>query len=233
MNSLYFSISPAQAVDRSAFGASIVPTGLRLDAPPLTDSPQSPQPLYTGESLLASQIKLFIAALFAIATLLATQAFAQSADALFAQSKTAAAAEHKNVLLVFSASWCGPCKLYERFLEDPEMMAITAKAFVVQRIDVGEQPGDPKHADTPDGVALRTALGAQGEPGYPFIVITDANGNPIVNSYRNGIADDNIGYPAVPKEFDWYIEMLKHAAPALSPAELAATRNWLQAHAPR
>lgn len=158
---------------------------------------------------------------------------AQTADTLFAQAKAQAATEHKNVLLVFSASWCGPCKLYERFLEDPEMKPITERAFVVVRIDVGESENDTRHSNTPGGVELRAALGAEGDPGYPFLVATSAEGKPLVNSYRNGDAKDNVGYPVLPQEIDWYLKMLERAAPSLSQADLAATRNWLKKHAPR
>ncbi len=174
---------------------------------------------------------LVVTALFSAA--LGAPAFAAStADALFAQAKTEAAQQHKNVLLVFSASWCGPCKFYERFLEDPQMKPLAEKAFVIERIDVGERPNDPKHSDTPGGVRLRGALGAVQEPGFPFIVITDAQGSPLATSYRNGKPDDNIGYPVLPQEIDWYIEMLKRGAPALSAEDLAATSAWLQTHGP-
>jgi len=43
---------------------------------------------------------------------------------------------------------------------------------------------------------------------------------------------DNVGYPALPAEIDWYIEMLRRAAPSLSSDDLAATRTWLRKHDP-
>jgi thiol-disulfide isomerase/thioredoxin len=182
---------------------------------------------------VASLSKLTIGAALtftSLLVLLTRPAAAQTASVLFEQVKADAKTQHKHILMVFSASWCGPCKLYERFLEDSQMKPITEKAFVVQRIDVGERPSDAKHVDTPGGVDLRSALGSKGEPGFPFIVMTDENGTPLANSFRDGDTNNNIGYPAVPKEFDWYIEMLKRAAPALSSADLAATRLWLQKH---
>ena len=193
-----------------------------------------PSPEPAGGLPLSAHKNLALIAAFAFAAILAAPALhAQSdAESLFSHAKAEAAQQHKNVLLVFSASWCGPCKLYERFLEDPQMQSITDKAFVLQRFDVGERPGDPKHTDTPGAVKLRTALGAAGEPGFPWIVITDEHGNPIVNSYRDGNTNANVGYPAAPEEIDWYIDMLKRAAPSLSSADLAATRDWLRSHSP-
>ena len=72
--------------------------------------------------------KLSLVAILALGAMLAAPALAaaqETATDLFARARAEAKAEHKNVLMVFSASWCGPCKLYERFLEDPQMKSIT------------------------------------------------------------------------------------------------------------
>ncbi len=181
---------------------------------------------------MANMKRLFTILLPLAVALSGSALFAQTetADSLFARARDQARSEHKNVLLDFSASWCSSCKLYERFLEDSAMKPITEKAYVVVRIDVGERANDSSHHDTPGGFQLRGSLIGKREPSYPILVITDADGKPLIDSFRNGKADANIGYPDLPEEIDWYMVMLKRTAPSLTPDEMETTRQWLKKH---
>ena len=159
-------------------------------------------------------------------------ASAQNAQGVLAHAEAEAAAQHKNVLLVFSASWCGPCHIFETFLTDRKTGPILSAQFAIARFDVGERKDDKKHADTPGAEDLRASLkGAQA--GYPFIVMADSAGHPIVNSYcPSGCKPpgENIGYPATRGEIDWFMEMMRQAAPSLSQTDVKTLRGWLDAH---
>ncbi len=155
-------------------------------------------------------------ALIAATLLLCTSAHAEpTADQILSQARATAAAQHKNILLIFSASWCGPCHMFEHFVADPAIAPIINKAFVIQTLDVGEHPTDTRHHDTPGAVDLRAKLGGA-TAGYPYLIMLDAAGHPIINSLRpdpTAPAGGNIGYPAVPAEIDWFMQMLQKSAP--------------------
>jgi len=55
---------------------------------------------------------------------------AATAQAVMKQVKNQATAEHKNILVAFGASWCGNCRLFDKFLSDPAIHPIMDKAFV-------------------------------------------------------------------------------------------------------
>jgi thiol:disulfide interchange protein len=191
--------------------------------------------------VLRSALRTFPIALFLLVAALADAAGAQNqpvvpqdnqsgAKDVLQQSEAAAAAQHKNVLLVFSASWCGPCRMFEELLQDPNTGTIIGKYFVIARLDVGEKPKDTRHSNTPGAEALLASLDG-GRAGYPFIVFLDPSGKPIVNSLRpvkGHATGDNIGYPAVPVEIDWFMNMLHQGAPGLSSKEADMIQAWLQ-----
>jgi hypothetical protein len=182
---------------------------------------------------LALLAVLLIAALPAGARRLAANPTPITTDDIMAQAKSQAAAEHKNILLAFSASWCGPCHLFEHFLADPAIHPIMDKVFVMTTLDVGERPTDTRHANTPGAEQFRSALGGK-DAGYPYIIMLDPAGKPIVDSFRpdkhakNGAA--SIGYPDSPAEVDWFMQMLQKAAPSLSPQDTKTIHAWLTAH---
>jgi hypothetical protein len=148
------------------------------------------------------------------------------------QAEAQAAAQHKNILLSFSASWCGPCHMFEHFVADPAIAPIMNKASGLTTLDVGEHPTDTRHHDTPGAVALRANLGGD-TAGYPYLIMLDPTGKPIVNSLRpdpKTPGGNNIGYPAIPVEIDWFMHMLQKAAPQLTPQDTATIHTWLTAH---
>lgn len=172
--------------------------------------------------------------LFAIFVLfsLALPVFAQStADQILSAAQANAASQNKNVFLIFSASWCGPCHQLDAFLQAPDMQPIIDKYFVIGRVHIAEEASKHPERNTPGSDALLHKLTGNDpkNTGVPFIVFVDPNGKPIVSSDRPvpGSAAENIGYPFLPEEIGWFMEMLKRGAPSMPQAEAQTIEAWL------
>ena len=99
----------------------------------------------------------------------------------------------KPTLLVFWASWCGPCKK-----EAPEVVRIAAsygKAVNIVGINAGETLGTTRRAAAQMGMKWPVVLDADGAisakykvSGIPLVLVLDADG--LVRHRNNGVPTD-------------------------------------------
>lgn len=145
----------------------------------------------------------------------------QPADQVVAAAGTAAAAQHKNVWVIFGASWCGWCRKLDALIHEPDVQPILDQRFVIVHLTVDER-ADKKSLDSPGGDELRKRLGGSNASGLPFFAFLDPAGRVLINSNRpvTGKPPENIGFPSAPEEVDWFMSMLRQGAPSL-PADQA------------
>jgi hypothetical protein len=142
-------------------------------------------------------------------------------------AKSAASAQHKAIFLIFRASWCSWCGSFDRFIAMPEVQPIMGKYFVPAWLTVKEH-GAKALLDNPGGAEERNRLGG-GNAGLRFFAFLDANGELIVNSLPPvaGRPAMNIGDPRKPEEVEWFLLMVKKAAP-VTPEQSAVLERCLR-----
>ena len=162
-----------------------------------------------------------MAILLAAAVCLPAAETPQPADQLLAAAESAAAAQQKNVWVIFGASWCGWCHKLDALINSPDAGPLLQQRFVIAHVTVDEH-GDKAGLDNPGGDALRKRLGGSDNSGLPFFAFLDPAGRVLVNSNRPvpGKPGENIGFPSAPEEVDWFMTMLRRAAPALDPEQM-------------
>lgn len=158
----------------------------------------------------------------------------QSVDQIMAAAKAQAKAEHKNIFVIFHASWCGWCKKMDASMQDPTTKDYFDKNYVIKHITVHET-GDSVVLENPGGLRLLEANGG-GQSGIPFWLIFDQDGKLLADSKMRKEGQDkdegqNIGCPSIPSEIDAFIALLKQTS-SISSTEAAAIRDRFLKNAP-
>ncbi len=142
-----------------------------------------------------------------------------------------ATGEQKVLLVLFHAAWCSWCRIFDAFLADPAAAAVMNPHFRTLHLRAQEHTTENKALQLAgaDAVYLRYT---RDTVGLPFFVVLDAQERPVVTSIAPKTGE-NIGFPVQPDELEAFRVMLKHAAPMITGAELAAIRDACVRHAPR
>ena len=139
-----------------------------------------------------------------------------SADAVLTDAYAQAAKEHKKVMILFHASWCGWCKKMEASLNDPAIKKSFDDNYVIRWLVVEESKGK-ENLENPGAMDLLTKHNGA-KSGIPFWMIFDARGKLLADCLIRpaGASLDtpgvNIGCPASESEVTRFIEILKATA---------------------
>lgn len=151
------------------------------------------------------------------------------AGTLMRSAMQRAGKEHKAILVMFHASWCGWCKRLDAVLDRPEFKKLIDQNYVSVTLDVMESK-DKTQLENPGGADLMKELGGA-ESGLPFYAFLDAKGKKLADSNAMP-GHKNIGYPGEPGEITAFIELIKKTAPRWSAPDREKLRAYLVEHAP-
>ena len=164
-----------------------------------------------------------------VLALTATSALAaDSVDTLLNNAYAKAKAEKKNVLVKFSASWCGWCHKMDDFLTKTDLGKKVKDQFVVVTVIVLESE-DHRSDENPGGAELLKKLGGEGS-GIPYFAILNPQGKTLSTSKPKVEGGQNIGFPVEDKEIAHFMSMLKTGT-KLNERELKEVDAWFKDNA--
>ena len=136
-----------------------------------------------------------------------------TADAIMKEAYQEARQQHKQVFVIFHASWCGWCRKMDTSMNDPVCKKFFDEHFVVRHLVVYES-SDKKNLENPGAVELLAKY--QGaDQGIPYWFIFDADGKLLADSKRRekgagpDAPGDNTGCPATAEEVAYFIDVLR------------------------
>jgi thiol-disulfide isomerase/thioredoxin len=137
---------------------------------------------------------------------------AASAGDIMKEAYQKAAAEKKNVFVIFHASWCGWCRKLDVSMNDSSCKSFFDANYVIVHL-VTDESKDKKHLENPGGLAMKNKYYGEGQ-GLPYWLVFDKDGNLLADSKirtaKQGPEEGgNTGCPATEKEVEYFIKVLK------------------------
>lgn len=131
-------------------------------------------------------------------------------NAILQQARAQAKAEKKNILVVFTASWCYWCGKMKKSLEDVSCKDIFSKNYIIRYL-VTQESDAKKHLENPGADSLKQQHGGEGQ-GIPYWLVLNENGNLLADSRMLNVTKnmmENTGCPATETEVSHWIDVLK------------------------
>lgn len=150
-----------------------------------------------------------------------TKAQVQNSGTIMAAAYKKAAKEHKNVFVMFHASWCGWCKRMDASMTDETTKKYFDDNYVTVHLTVQENAPN-KNLENP-GADVFLAKYKGEKAGLPFFLIMDSKGNKLGDSFVNG---ENLGCPAAEGEVASFMELLKKTSKINAEQEQAVTARF-------
>jgi thioredoxin-related protein len=145
-----------------------------------------------------------------------------TAQGILSQATAQAASEHKQVMLVFGASWCKYCHLLDAFFTDPRIQPIIGRHFVIVHFAMHESEHPELNTPGAEKVYAQLMGDAAAEVGgMPSFLMLSGEGELLASS-------EHIGYPVEPEEIDWFMVMMYKSVPGLTAEEAGAIKSYLE-----
>jgi thioredoxin-related protein len=152
---------------------------------------------------------------FTIFLSVSIQAQTPTADEVLKTAYKQATAEHKNVMVIFTASWCVWCKKMDTSLNDSSCKKFFTDNYVIAHLTVFEN-GVKKELENKGAAELIKKHGGGLDVGIPFWLVYDKDGKILGDSFikKADGKKSNIGCPASKEEVAAFVNILNATSSA-------------------
>lgn len=173
------------------------------------------------------KILFSLLASFLISTAVAGQTTPAAATTILQEAIQLAAKENKNVLILFTASWCGWCHKMDKSIDDASCKSFFDANYVIRHIVVDETK-EKKHLENPGGGEMKKQYYGEGT-GIPFWLVFDSEGKLLADSKIRKEGEgpekgENTGCPATEQEVNYFISILQKTS-RMQPEQLEIVKK--------